>query len=140
MILYLLPFDRVGDFELNAPIARYSSKFEFEFSNDEYNTGWVAYQLSSLGITLYVDKLLEIIVSLSCWKECIYKGRNIIGMSVDEFILHTDTDHLEEPDSLDFENDNIPQLVYEFEDLGLQVWTKNGIIVTVIVSNDSEIY
>jgi hypothetical protein len=35
---------------------------------------------------------------------------------------------------LDFEDDGIPQFVYEFETIGLQVWEKNSRIVTIIAS------
>ena len=57
-------------------------------------------------------------------------------MTVEEFISDTDEKYYGEVDKLDFEDDGIPQYVYEFDDIGLQVWSKNNVIVTVIASSE----
>lgn len=56
-------------------------------------------------------------------------------MKIEDFISYSNLKYYGEIDVLDFEDDNIPQYVYEFDDIGLQIWTKNGIIVTGIINS-----
>lgn len=76
-----------------------------------------------------MDSLIE---NIKCYKYFIYKSKNLIGMSIEKFIEHTGERYYGEIDTLDFEEDGLPQSVYEFEDIGAQVWVKNGKIVTII--------
>jgi len=70
-------------------------------------------------MTLFVEN--SVIEDIGCYEELLYKGRNLIGMSIEEFISHTGENFVGEIDCLDFEEDHIPQCVYEFEAIGLQV-------------------
>ncbi|MEM9885465.1 MAG: hypothetical protein AAF849_06200 [Bacteroidota bacterium] len=132
MILYFIPFEQIGEFKLQHSVTGYTNKFVFEVSNGESSTGWVTFSLDEFGLSLFVDKATMVIESISCDEECLYKGRNIINMTIQEFITHSGKVYYDEPDCLDFEEDNIPQYVYEFDDIGLQIWVKNDKIVTVI--------
>jgi hypothetical protein len=136
MIPFLIPFKYVGDFKINSKISNYFNLYEFEiFPKDgEYDSE--KYNIYNPSISLFVEN--EIIESICCDEECLYKERNLIGMSIDEFISHTGEKYYGEIDEADFEEDNIPQYIYEFEDIGLQVWTKNDIVVTVIASTAYE--
>lgn len=133
---FFIPFESVGDFKINSKIDDYFNSHEFEvFPKDgEYDSE--KFNIDNPSISLFVED--GVIESICCDEECLYKGRNLIGMSIEELISHTGEKYYGEIDEADFEEDNIPQYIYEFEDIGLQVWTKNGIVVTVIASTACE--
>lgn len=136
MIPYLIPFESVGEFYINDSIENYLDSYSFtveDFSNE--NTPSLNYRIDNPEITLFIDK--GIIDYIGCYEELLYKGRNLIGMTISEFMNHTNENYYGEIDELDFEDDNIPQFVYEFENIGLQVWEKgkDGKIVTVLVNS-----
>lgn len=131
MITYFIPLERVGEFDLNAQISDYTEKFNFKYSPADESTDWETYSLENEGISLYVEE--NKIISIVCDEECLYKGRNIIGMNIDEFINSYDVNPIGEIDEL-YVNENETQNIYEFDDIGLQVWCRDDEIVTVIVS------
>lgn len=134
MIATLVPFQSVGDFTLKSNIDNYIKKYSFDIS--DYSSDLAApavhYSIEYPQITLFVENGL--IEEIACYEELLYKGRNLIGMTIEEFFLHTGENFVGEIDCLDFEDDNIPQYVYEFESIGLQVWVKGieGNILTII--------
>lgn len=136
MIPILNVFYSVGDFILDSNINDYLEKFSFEindFSSDLHVPG-VHYSLDCPEITLYVHN--NLIECIGCYSELLYKGCNLIGLTINEFISQIGENYCGEVDCLNFEDDDIPQYVYEFESIGLQVWVKgfNGKIVSIIVS------
>lgn len=131
MITYFTPLEGVGEFELNTQIGNYTKLFNFKHSPADESTEWETYSLENQGISLYVED--GNIISVMCDEECLYKGRNIIGMNIDEFINFYDVNPIGEIDEL-YVNENETQNIYEFDDIGLQVWCKNNIIVTIISS------
>lgn len=138
MIATLNIFQSVGNFILNSNIKDYIEKYPFEINDYTYeqNAPAVHYSLDNPKLTLFVEN--NIIKEIACYEELLYRGRNLIGMGIEELISHTGENYEGEIDCLDFEDDNIPQFVYEFESMGLQVWVKGkqGRIVTIIVSSD----
>jgi hypothetical protein len=131
MIPYLTILHGVGDFVIGNPIRLYLEKFSFEIYPKEGKYDCIKYVIKNPVISLFVEE--GMINSISCEEECLYKGRNLIGISIEEFISHTGFTHEEEIDELIFEEDNIPQYVYEFDEVGLQVWVKMEKIVVIIV-------
>ena len=136
MITIFIPFKRVGDFKISSLVMDYFNSHEFEILPKDGKYDCEKYTFSNPSISLFVEN--GVIESIYCDEECLYKGRNLIGMHIDEFISHTGEKYYGKIDEVDFEEDNIPQYVYEFDDIGLQVWTKNDIIVTVIASSACE--
>lgn len=132
MILTFEPFIKVGEFELDTSIDRYLESYQFQ-KTDKDESGYESYILDQPSLSLFCEE--DTIVSISCDDELLYKGRNLIGISIDEFISIVGMSNDGEIDELNFEDDGIPQLVYEFDEIGLQVWTKKGIIITIIASN-----
>lgn len=137
MIAILTPFQSVGDFVIKSSINKYIAKYPFDVRDYSSNLAVPAihYEFDYPRITLFVEN--SVIEEISCYEELLYKGRNLIGMTIEEFISHTGENFIGEIDCLDFEEDHIPQYVYEFESIGLQVWVKGlgGTIVTIIVSS-----
>jgi hypothetical protein len=135
MIAYFLPFRGIGDFMFNEPIASYINTFDFTIYSKDGKYDCDKYTIDNPDISLHVDDNNNI-ESISCHEECLYKGRNLIGMTIEEFISHTGEKYYGEVDRLDFEDDGVPQYVYEFDDIGLQVWCKNDVIITIIASSE----
>lgn len=129
MINYFIPFEKIGEFEIEADLSKYIDNFNFEYTPPDDSTGWETYSISDEGISLYIEK--GVIVAIVCEKECLYKGRNIIGMSIEEFIAFSDLEPEAEIDESHLDDDTIQQ-IFEFNDIGLQVWSENQTIVSVI--------
>jgi len=135
MILTLEPFVGVGPFEFNKQIIHYENAFSLTKETDgDYTCDH--FNLEYPETDLYVRD--GVVSSINCYEECIYKGRNIIGMSIDEFMNFYELSPVGNVDELLFEEDNIPQYVYEFDQIGLQVWVKNREILNVIASGADE--
>lgn len=133
MIMYYIPFECVGDFFLKSNISDYTEIFEFKYIPVDDVTEWETYEELDLKLSLYVEN--GTIQSISCNDECLFKGRNIIGMEIDEFMNFYNIEPVGEVEKL-FVNGDETQDVYEFDDIGLQVWCRNNVIVTVIASMD----
>ena len=116
MIAIFKPFKGVGDFMFNKSIIDYINLHQFTIYRKNGNYDCDKYNIDNPDISLYVSDN-DIIESISCHEECLYKGRNLIGMTVEEFISDTDEKYYGEVDKLDFEDDGIPQYVYEFDDI-----------------------
>ncbi len=130
MILDLIPFKKVGAFILGGNIDPIIEKYAFDFSPVD-ESGLKSYILKDIGISLYVEE--ELIESIACHKECNYRGKNIIQMSFNDFKDHTGLLPHGEKDEVYMSDDEV-QDVFEFDDIGLQVWVKDNKIVTVIAS------
>lgn len=137
MIVTLIPFQSVGDFVLKSSINNYINEYSFDISDysSDLTAPAIHYSMEYPKITLFVEN--NLIEEIACYEELLYKGRNLIGMKIEEFISHTGESFVGEVDCLDFEDDDVPQYVYEFETIGLQVWVKGekSNIVTIIVSS-----
>lgn len=132
MIFILDPGYSVGPFRLGDHIGPYCKQFDFEIETIGERDPTTFYSIGDdFTITLDDDGRIE---ALHCHGELLYRGANLIGMSLQQLEVHTDTTYVGEPDSLNWEDDDIPQIVYEFETLGLQVWIKREIVVTIIAS------
>lgn len=133
MNLVLKPKIGLGSFLLDSSINNYTELYNFNTETiDQF--GEIAYISNEFDIIIYVRD--SIISTIAIYKECFYKNLNIVGMNINDFIRYFDEVYYGEIDELDFEEDNIPQHVYEFEDIGAQIWTKEDIIVTVILSKE----
>lgn len=100
---------------------------------EEYNSSvdWTVYKFNQDGRVFLED---DKIVSILSTSEVFYHDKNLVGMQIDQIINLLDS----EPDSIESEemSDGV-EYVYEFEQLGLQLWISEGVVVTVIV-NDAE--
>lgn len=131
--LDFVPFQSIGFFQLGGNISQYKdllSDWEFE-PIDEYGKEY--YKSSDENLMIAVRN--QIIESIFCYKEVLYNNTNLIGLSIQEFKDLLNVEPIGDIEKYDFEDDNYPQFVYEFERIGLQVWEKNGVIVTVIAGS-----
>lgn len=129
-------FKSVGILKLNTAIKEYESLLVFTIEDySDLSAPSTNYSLKNPSITIFVIE--GIIDSIACYEELFYKDKNLLGITIEEFMDFTKEIPSEEVDELNFEHDDIPQFVYEFEKIGLQVWSKGkkGKIVTVIVNS-----
>jgi hypothetical protein len=139
MKMNLVPFKKVGKFALGKSIDLYTERCNLVLEEDDFEkdtTGLITYNLDKPNTSPCVDEKDRTIRFIICTEELYYKGKNLIGLTIDEFISVTGENYVVEIDTLNFEEDDIPQNVYEFENIGLQVWEKGdkGKIVTIIVN------
>lgn len=133
MIPILDPGYSVGPFNFGDHISLYLGQYDFEIETIGERDPTTYYSLEGMGASLTLDEE-ERVEDILCRKELQFRGANLIGMSLRQFEVHTMASYVDEPDSLNWEDDGIPQIIYEFESLGLQVWVKSGVIVTIIAS------
>lgn len=131
----LIPFKSVGKILLNSSINNYTSLFSFDVDCfDELSAPSINYSMNKSEITLFV--INGIIDSIACYKKLYFNNKNLLDLTVKDLMAFTNQKYYGKVDELNFDEDNIPQYVYEFEKIGLQVWEKgkNGRIVTIIVN------
>jgi hypothetical protein len=135
MIPILSPGHSVGPFGFGEHINPYLKRFDFEIETigERDPTTYYSPGREDEGISITLDEK-ECIESIFCRQELQLYGANLIGMSLRQFEIHSGASYVGVPDSLNWEEDDIPQIVYEFESLGLQVWVKHNVIVTIIAS------
>lgn len=125
-----VPLRRVGPFKFNDNINKYLDFDLFEIE-DEYDqdVNWKVYGLLGCDFRLYVEN--NIIDSIGCFEECIYNDQNLIGIPFNELTLilkkKPDEKSFEETDKGNFE-------VFEFDDFSAQVWVKDGVVDSIIIS------
>lgn len=128
------PFISVGPFFFDKSVDDYQS-YDFVFEPSDDKTEWSEYDLPEFGLTLYVENGL--IVSINCNKQCWLNGINLIGYNIYEFAEQFGLPIEDrEFDQLYTANLDQYQDVYEFDELGMQIWSLKGVIQTVICSPD----
>lgn len=134
MIAHLELLEGIGKFKLGSNIHVYEMDFDFEYSPPDPVTGSESYSIDIPYITIFTyDKVIESIV---CYEECLFQGKNLIGITLQELLSFTSWQYdKDDVDEMFFEEDGIPQIVYIFDAQGLQVWTKKNVIVAIIVSS-----
>jgi len=128
-----IPLERVGPFKFGCSIKEYVQKYGLVNIPEEYNekVDWEVYKFCE-GDRIYTEN--GRIISVLCSSNCLYKGRNLIGMPIDQIqvILGCKPDNVEM-----LELSDGPQKIYDFEKLGLQLWVMGGNVVTALL-NDGE--
>jgi hypothetical protein len=133
--LNFYPFVGVGDLKFGTSIEFIIEKRDFNFKVENDNTNWLTFENEKLGLNLYFEN--NLLISISCFKTLVYKGINIIGLTISELIETLVIKSISLPDKI-FINEFEFQTVYEIDEYGLQIWIENNKIVTVIVSPNFE--
>lgn len=132
-VLEFVPWQSVGVFKFDDDIANYHdylADWRFE-PMDEYGDEFYHHPDGMLFISVYQGKKIG---SIFCYETLIYQGINLIGLTIDEFKAVLGADYVGDVDVLDFEDDDHPQSIYDFESIGARVWEKQGKIITIIVA------
>jgi hypothetical protein len=137
------PLMSVSGFKFNDYINNYSHvKHDIILSdyNDEISTD--SYVFKSPPINVWVGKDKKIF-SICCEIECYYESINIIGMNINKFkkifnLIEDEKDKIFKPYIEKKKSGYRTETVYEFDKLGLQIWTYRNKIITVICSKYDE--
>lgn len=123
------PYVCVGEFYFNTLMGSYLEKLkDYTKRIDEYNYTHFTAKDDSYMVGFDEDDLLY---AVYCYKVLTYNNTNLIGLTFDELQLITGWDFIGEPEEFDIDDDNTPQYVYDFENFGSLVWTKNGVVVSM---------
>jgi hypothetical protein len=132
--LNLVPNKSIGIFNIRDKINKYIYLSHTKTEHKEKYLSYDSYDFQNMNIILWVEK--GIIVSAFCEKECYWKGQNLIKMPINLFLSFYNV----KPNSTEsayvlVNGRGQNQMLYEFEDLGLQIWVWRKKIRTVVVSN-----
>lgn len=129
-----------NEFFIGTHISNYFYKRyeEGEPSEDPWEDG-VCFDFYDDGVTIWcVNNIIE---TISCHRECIYDGINLIGMNFNEFLnrFHFSPDDediiwLKGAEGKNGQN----QHVYDFDKEGLQIWVWRNKIRTIIITDYSK--
>lgn len=128
--LDIVPFRRIGPFYFDVGIRKYTRSFSFEITRKTKNYSTQHYRLSSIDLTLFVDE--GKIESIGCYQSCTLFERELIGMNIKVFENVFKVRPFGKADKIYLAEASTPHLVYEYEQLGLQLWVKNGKIDQVM--------
>ena len=129
----LIPNKSVGKYIIGEKIHAYLQLNHYYEHCIESFFEYDRYEFPDDDIIVYVED--EIIQSITCNKTCFWKGVNIIHMNFESFLKHYTVMY----DSKDEVYLRVAerfqtQKVYDFDELGLQIWVWRNLIRTVIVS------
>lgn len=130
----LTPGQRIGLFAFDEPIPEaVRSEVRLVASEDLGELAWQEYEYTSRDGTPYVVFVEEGVVShVDCHRRCSVNGRNLVGLSFKEAQkLVAEIGRAEGVEEMS----EGPQSVYSLDSSGLQLWVRDGVIVTVQCSS-----
>lgn len=123
----LVPLKRVGPFVFRSQLNDYLELGLIEVPEDYIKeVDWKVFTINNKDIRLYFEDGL--LVAVLCDDECYYNDINLIGLDFDNFksILNAEPNECNEEDL----DDGITY-VYDFYNLELVVYVKNGKVVSI---------
>ncbi|WP_089724377.1 hypothetical protein [Candidatus Thiosymbion oneisti] len=135
--MILEPLRGVGPFLFGEVIEPLINKLGLIELPEEYDdeVGWITYTIPEQDICIYSED--GKIVSVACYEDCWYKGRNLIGLAFQDVVqLLAPTNLPNEPDAIEIDDEE--QMVYdiEIESADVQLWVRDGVVVTAICSTE----
>ena len=130
----LIPQVSVGDVGLGDEIEIYTNR-RLEYTDSILGVPYSCYSFDGTPILAYTDEN-DRVESIHCETVCLWRGMNLIGMNIAKFEELAGQSHNGEIDHIQLTEQL--QDVYEYDDLGLQIWGFNGTIVTIIACDYRE--
>lgn len=124
----------VAPFYLGTSVEPHLLQYSYTHIAGEVDEAWDEYDFLDNHIEIYVDKKSRIIESIACRENCYLDGKNLVNLSIEDFIQHFNV----QGDSYAIEkisiSDEEEQNVYDFDVLDMQLWVNNeDRIVTVFI-------
>ena len=117
------PFVSVGPIQFNEPIAPLINQYKLQ-RKVEYDTpDWEAYEFPEDQTIVNVQEYC--VVSVSCYSNFVYKGKNLLGLSLEEI-----REILGEEYKID--NSMEKQTSVEYDTISLQLWFEDGVTVSTM--------
>lgn len=131
--LLLKPFESVGVFCFNKKIIDYLNdyQFEIEIASEDEIPKWDTYKLRDIGLEIYVEN--DLIISICCSKTLSYNGFELLRKNID-FIQKSINIIHDEKDYIFLNEEETAHEVFEFNNLGLQIWQKDNVIDSIFCS------
>ncbi len=131
----LIPNKSLGIFILGDYIEKYLYLSHVQKCENEERFSYNSYEFYNGNIEVWLTEDNRV-RTIHCDKKCYWKNQNLIGMNYNNFLILTQQEPNEEdiiyiPVSTDRGQN---QKVYDFDDLGLQVWVWREKIRTVLVT------
>jgi hypothetical protein len=131
--LDFVPNKGVGIFEFKTPLIDYVADgslvredYPPELGGDE------DYVDDSKGISVSADEQ-GLIEDIFCYEELIFKKTNLIGMKISNVIAILGQEPEEYSEKIEVTEDDF-QITAEFDSLGLQLWLRNSVVVSAVIS------
>jgi hypothetical protein len=91
------------------------------------------YEFPNCETRIYVDENQKI-EDVGCSDNIYYQGENLFGLTLDEIRLRFGKeDKIGETLYFEFEDGDFEEIPVEFEKLGLQLWLRDGVVVSAMV-------
>jgi hypothetical protein len=119
------PSKGIGPFQIGVEIKKYINEFNLELVSDEMKEGyeWETYRIKGRDdIRIFSED--SKVVSILCDEYCFYKGKNLIGITIEQLINALNTKPNDKVDEIDL--DDGFHYVYDFDDYSCQVWVKDN--------------
>src|SRR5574344_1800907 len=117
----LIPQISVGNFILGYNIKEYLYLPHRIIHHNEDEASYDSYIFDDLGITIWVEN--NKIDTISCIKECIWGNNNLIKMHFDAFLsIYNKIPNKTEKIYILVNGKGQNQIVYDFDEIGLQIW------------------
>ena len=133
-----VPLRGVDTFEFGSPIQPYLEDGLLLLDVDPSDqTGWDSYDVVGADLRLYAEN--DIVVAILCQDSCVLNGCNLIDRSFDDVKRLLGCEPTERRDDQLLVGDD-RQEVYEFENLGAQIWVKASTreVAAIICSGPDE--
>ena len=140
----LVPNVSIGIFKIGESIDKYTWDYDYIVYKKDPNNQYASdfYEFKEFeDLTIYVDETNSI-ENIFSEKYCYYQNLNLINHNFGEFkkLLRKNPDNEDYLPVIGIDGESIQNHhVYEFNDLGLQIWVRYNKIKTVICSNNLDI-
>lgn len=135
MDMHFIPFYSVGLFKLGDSAALYADILQkYEMEKDEDGSIFYLLKDDEQCLEYMIEVRNDIIYTIFCYSSLLYKGINLIGLTIEEFQSVTNASYVGEPDEVNIFDDEEPKYIYAFDSIGANVWTHYGYIVDIIVA------
>jgi len=125
-----VPNKSLGPISIGADISIYIKDFNATIDKNMADdlTGWDSYDLLDFKVRIDVEN--NKVMSITSYKEFLFKKRNAFDMSVSQFFKLLENSPNEIGDNVEFDDGDI-KTPYEFFEIGLQVWASNSVITSI---------
>lgn len=131
----LTPNISVGVFKFQTSINPLISKLNLLKLNEKQGE-WDGYEIPDCETRVYADDN-GIIECVGCYDNLYYEGKNLFGLKVDEIRkIIGEEGKTGKTVLFDFKDNEFEKTPIEFEQWGLEIWFKNGIVESVSASNN----
>jgi len=125
-----VPNKSLGPILIGADIRTYIKDFNATIDKNMGDdlTGWDSYDL--LDYEIRIDAENNKVLSITSYKEFLFRKRNAFDLSVSQFIKLLECSPDEIGDNVEYDDGDI-KTPYEFFEIGLQVWASNSVITSI---------